>query len=233
MIGGRYQPADRIRQRVAFAKAARRLRKLRIDEVSTVDAAAGIGTRVVFMKRGQQGDDPMLNIAKSFQGGNLIGACETACAIAKRNEISAATFDQIFKHAATTAFPLAKSEGAAMAAFMETAVGQKMLKTHVAMPSTHEARQMKSLDPTLIKYDTDDAGDDDGGDGAEADTATHSQHLKELMAMAEKFRTTPAGAKMTKEQALVHCMTATDKGRELAVKDRQYNLQRAHRGRGI
>ena len=130
-----------IRKQSAAARAAQRrsenarLLKLKtIEEISVVDRGAGVGCEIVFAKQYREVDVMTSRNA----------ACNQAIMFAKRGDISAATFDKIFKAAARDAFPLERSEGAAMAKFIETALGLEMLRTGVALPTAHQAALMKT-----------------------------------------------------------------------------------------
>ena len=71
---------------------------------------------------------------------NRNAACAQAIVLAKRGDISAATFNQVFKAAALDAFPLERTAGESMQKFMSTPLGLEMLRTGVALPTAHRSR---------------------------------------------------------------------------------------------
>ena len=215
-------PASRS-QEIQKAGARRyRLSKLQVAEVSVVNRAANQHARIVITKAAPQEED----MTKMLSSGAIFGACDYAIKKAQAGEVGAFEFNKFFEDAACASFPLAKSAGAAMAAFMATELGKRMLRIGVGLPTPHEASVMKSrgIGPA-IKYDTriSDGGDDDEEDPA----ATHiSPAYKELMALGEKHRRSPEGKGMTVAQSFSHVATETDDGRKLLAQDKTWHDSR-------
>lgn len=214
----------------------RRLRKLEIAEVSSVTAAANEHAKILIMKSSSEKEPDTVQSAIMKLDRDFGGACVQMTEFAKCNEISSHTFSDFIKHAACTAFPLEKSEGAAMAKFFETVRGREMLHVHVAMPTLHEARVMNRLDPTVCKY-----ADDDGRPGEEnrptehvdetgqADPAANrSPYYTELARRADTFSRSKEGRelKLSPQAAFVHLCENDADAKELLDKDLAWERSR-------
>ena len=96
--------------------------KLRVEEISTVDAGANPGARIVFTKR----ESGMESVLKSLGGGVHDAAARTV-ALAKRGELSEHQGRQIQKAVARTMFPDAANEGVALGKLFNTVIGRDLL----------------------------------------------------------------------------------------------------------
>jgi hypothetical protein len=127
-------PAAKSARRIAQgAGRYKRLRNLKIGEVSSVDSAANPLAKVTFMKADQE-PPPM----------NLITLCKRATEAAASGAIDSLRFDQIYKAAAQEMFPT-ESEAGAISKFMKTGIGAEMLRVHVAMPTIAQAAALQSV----------------------------------------------------------------------------------------
>ena len=209
---------------------ARRLKKLRIDEVSSVNSGAGRGVNVVLLKSDNEGTsmNPIETAIHKLDS-NFISACTSMVELAKRNEISAATFDKFIKHAAVAAFPLAKSEGSAMNSFFQTVRGKEMLAVHMRMPTAAEAAKMDEMGLAKIGYvhknDTDENPDPDPD--PDAASAHLSPAYRQLAEMAQAHRGTPEGKGMSAAQAFAHLAVNDQKGRDLMAQDKAWHDMRS------
>ncbi len=128
------------RQQSPAARRARQVKNLTVEEISTVDHGAGRGVSVVLMKSDSNEETGIMKLGDI----NLHGACAQAVTLAKRGEISASTFDAIFKMAAQRTFPQERTIGQAMQRFMDTPIGAEMLRTGVSLPTPYQAALMKT-----------------------------------------------------------------------------------------
>jgi hypothetical protein len=163
-----------------YLKRRRKLTNLRIDEVSSVDRGAGVGVRAVLLKRQQENDMSVEALLKSMPGAGAIGLAEAAYQDRCAGKISDARYASICKSMAQSMHPSATSEGAALAQFYKTAVGQIFLRPTPRLDENQHEALLKAESLSSVEYGRDSnrpqnyserrsmAGATDGFDPAEA-----------------------------------------------------------------
>ena len=186
-------------------RGARRLKNLQIDEVSVVDRGAGRGVDVLLMKRASAEQERETNMQNIFKGGavSYMNVAKRAVEAAAAGEISEHAFGKVQRDLAASMFPLAKSEGAALAAFFETSVGKATLAQR---PRISAARNIELLKAEGRYPHGGDDGEQDDGDATPRAGADNPFHAA-LSALADKLRQQPEHRTKTKEQAYDHLLT--------------------------
>jgi hypothetical protein len=182
-------------------RQVRRLRKLHVDEISSVPVGANSGARVVFTKREDSTmDHHPITIAKQAQ------------AAFSNGQLSERRFAEIQKSLALSIFPSETTEGRALARFFNTVVGKAMLAARPRLSTAENYNLMKS-----------ESGDNDGDDD---DGAEQSPAYQQLCSRAQSLMASPAGAGMSFQQAFAQCASQPS-GRVLIEKDKLWNMKRS------
>jgi hypothetical protein len=81
------------------------------EEVSVVDKSVGRGTKIKYLKSNSERSEPMQvePIKKAFRDGNFHKAMSDTIELRKAGRIGPGAYNELYKFAAQTAFPLAKS----------------------------------------------------------------------------------------------------------------------------
>jgi hypothetical protein len=145
-----------------MSPSARRIKNLRIDEVSSVSAGAGHGVRVVLMK----GDKN-----ERIESMNTIEVAKGAMTAARKGVISPLTYNSILRHVAVELHSDAKSENAALAKFLGTTLGKSMLAAQLGLPTQLGHEIAKGSKQPRVSHDQPDGlnDDEDGDDDRDAE----------------------------------------------------------------
>ncbi len=186
-------------QTAANARRYGLLRKLQVEEVSSVDHGANPGARVVFFK---SAEDEM-DILKSLDS----PADRLADAIINKRIGSCEAWDAMCKIADQHYTPGKKLEASRQAFFDNNPLGIKLMKAYRAMPLdsfdkrlTHVLKAAAVPAPHRAGSDNEDEDEDDNGGLPEGTNPYHA--VIELM--ADKLMQSPEGKNMSKERAYDH-----------------------------
>ena len=199
-----------------------RLKSVRLAEVSVVDKASCPGTKIQFLKRDDERNEPMestTTVMKQFSSGEFHKGMHNAVQLRKSGAIGRDAYDKIFKHAAAVAYPLAK-QAEAERQFILTPLGERMINEGLA--KDHEDLQRdsaranaslvaKSKKPKVHLEQPDDREPDDDPDD-------------ELQKLGEMYRRAHPKAQFTKAQAVAWVGQHTPEGRRLVLRSKQKNL---------
>jgi hypothetical protein len=214
-------------------RKAHRLTRLRVDECSVVDRAACPGAKIKLLKnegrpmRTIDLEDIGLEIPMTITHKHEAPVPRDHVSIAKaatNNLRSGGDLDQrlgseVFKRCAVEAFPLEKTEGAAMAKYAETAIGRDFQNALVRRGYVETVTR----DPLGNGYEVAKLNEMDRGEPCE-DVEDCDKALEALgKAVMAKL-----GGKMTLAQAIDYAITHTQIGKDLARKSMDRNLARQY-----
>jgi hypothetical protein len=238
------------RQSPAAKSAARRIKNLTIDEVSSVDHGAGHGVQVLLMKRdgqrtltkrwdgrGQLGDrgfiyesernEPTMDaISKGLSGIEPIAIAKRAHEALSNGEISEHRFGSIQKQLACAMFPAEPTEAHALAKFFDTVVGKSMLASRPRLSAARNYELMKAEarpgeeHPAAEHIDDDDDVDDDPLNGENPYHAAITAMASDLGEQKEHRHKSPA-------ELYDHIARFNPAGKKLMAAATQWDLKRA------
>lgn len=166
---------------------------------------------------------------KAFTDGAFHKAMANAIQLRKSHQISAAAFNEIYKHAAVVAYPLAKSVAEAMEQYRQTPTGSKMFTAGLAQDFEDMQRDTARANASLVakskKPHVEHASNEPvaiDGDEPDAD----SDPDEELKKLGEAYRLAHPQAKFTRESAVAHVMQHDPDGRRLAALSKRKNISR-------
>jgi hypothetical protein len=203
------------------------LKNLTISSVDSVDKGAGRGVEVLLLKSAE-GNEAMetTTIQKAFRDGNFHKAMHDAIQLRKSGRIGSGAYNELYKFAAQTAFPLAKS-WEAPELYRQTPGGSRMFNEGLAQDIADLHRDTaranaslvaKSRNPVAIaddnRPDDDDEPDDDPDD--------------QLRKLGEAYRLAHPAAKFTREQAVAHVMAHDPDGQRLAFESKRKQMAKLY-----
>jgi hypothetical protein len=130
---------------------ARRIKNLRIDEVSSVDRGAGEGVNVLLLKRLGFGDRgfiyeraPETTLEKVMENVSSVGVVKKLIGLVEKGECSdPIEFQKATEAAALAMFDREPNLGRALARFYDTAIGKEMLNAGVSLRTPAIQKQMR------------------------------------------------------------------------------------------
>jgi hypothetical protein len=199
------------------------------DSVHSVRKGAHPGAKVLLRKSHDEGDEKMetATIMKAFRDGNFHKAMHDTIELRKAHKISAATYNEIFRYAAVTAYPLAKSEAEAVAQYQRTPGGARMLNQGLEADFVDMMQDTARANASLVakskKPRAEHASNEAVAvDGDESDADPDDQ----LRKLGEAYRLAHPAAKFTREAAIAHVMQHDEDGRRLAAQSKRKNISR-------
>jgi hypothetical protein len=205
-------------------RKARRITALKIDEVSSCSSGAGRGVEVKLIKH-ERGGTPMRVSYVEKAPQTPFAKAQVAISDVIEGRIDCVEGARLERQWARETFPLAKSDGEALAKWYETPIGRGFnnllvrrgygeVATSNPLGNGYEdaVEKMNERDHGTPHPDVDD--DPDG----------------ELAKLADDIRADPAvnGGAMTQAQAIAWAITNTARGRALARKSIERNLARQY-----
>jgi hypothetical protein len=192
-----------------------------------VSKANSRGARILLLKSAE-GNEAMQTVAikKAFTDGNFHKAMSDAITLRKRHEISADAFNQLYLHAASVAFPLAKS-WEAPELYRQTPGGSKMFYAGLEADFADQQRDTAAVNRSLVekaKKPVVHAEQPEGREDREPDEDPDDQLAK----LGEAYRRAHPQAKFSKEAAIAYAMEHDPDGRRLAAASKRKQMAKLY-----
>jgi hypothetical protein len=207
-----------------------RIKDLEIQEISSVRKGSSPGSRVLLLKSAER-DEAMetTTIMKAFRDGNFHKAMGDAVELRKSGRIGPGAYDELYKFAAQTAYPLAKP-WEAQELYRQTPGGSRMFNEGLVADYADLQRSTARTNASLVAkstkkkpvvvHDDNQPPDDDAEPDEDPDD--------ELRKLGEAYRLAHPAAKFSKEQAVAHVMAHDPDGQRLAFESKRKQMSKLY-----